>query len=144
MLRCRIVRLVLIVRLGRLLRCRLLVVWLILVWIGRLRRLLRLRRWLGWFVRLVILVVLSGFDSKSLGAAVAGDRFVFAVDRYSDESLGGVIARFETVELSSGSVVDLFAVGVVDAVDSAFVSSTVISGVFDREFVAVAGDMVDT
>ena len=144
MLRCRIVRLVLIVRLGRLLRCRLLVVWLILVWIGRLRRLLRLRRWLGWFVRLVILVVLSGFDSKSLGAAVAGDRFVLAVDRYSDESLGGVIARFETVEFSAGSVVDLFAVGVVDAVDSAFVSSAVVSGVFDREFVAIASDMVDT
>ena len=90
------------------------------------------------------MVVLSGFDSKSLGAAVAGDRFVLAVDRYSDESLGGVIARFETVELSSGSVVDLFAVGVVDAVDSAFVSSAVISGVFDRKFVAVASDMVDT
>ena len=144
MLRCRIVRLVLIVRLGRLLRCRLLVVWLILVWIGRLRRLLRLRRWLGWFVRLVILVVLSGFDSKSLGAAVAGDRFVLAVDRYSDESLGGVIARFETVEFSAGSVVDLFAVGVVDAVDSAFVSSAVIGSVFDREFVAIASDMVDT
>ena len=132
-----------IVRLGRLLRCRLLVVWLILVWIGRLRRLLRLRRWLGWFVRLVILVVLSGFDSKSLGAAVAGDRFVLAVDRYSDESLGGVIARFETVEFSAGSVVDLFAVGVVDAVDSAFVSSAVISGIFDRELVAIAGDVVD-
>ena len=144
MLRCRIVRLVLIVRLGRLLRCRLLVVWLILVWIGRLRRLLRLRRWLGWFVRLVILVVLSGFDSKSLGAAVAGESFVLTVDRYSDESLGGVIARFETVEFSAGSVVDLFAVGVVDAVDSAFVSSAVVSGVFDREFVAIAGDVVDT
>mgnify|MGYP003358197280 CR=1 FL=1 len=136
-----IVRLVLIVRFGRLLRRRLLVVWLILVWIGRL---LRLWCWFGRFVRLIILVVLSGFDSKSLGAAVAGDSFVFAIDRYSDESLGGVIARFETVELSSGSVVDLFAVGVVDAVDSAFVSSAVVSGVFDREFVAIAGDMVDT
>ena len=77
MLRCRIVRLVLIVRLGRLLRRRLLVVWLILVWIGRL---LRLRRWFGWFVRLIILVVLSGFDSKNLGAAVAGDSFVFTID----------------------------------------------------------------
>mgnify|MGYP001011780556 CR=1 FL=1 len=87
---------------------------------------------------------MSGLDSKSLGAAIAGDGFVLAVDRYSDESLGGVIARFETVELSSGSVVDLFAVGVVDVVNSAFVSSTVISGVFDREFVAVASDMVDT
>ena len=144
MLRCRIVRLVLIVRLGRLLRCRLLVVWLILVWIGRLRRLLRLRRWLGWFVRLVILVVLSGFDSKSLGAAVAGDSFVFAIDRYSDESLGGVIARFKTVEFSTGSVVDFFAVSIVDAINGIFVSSAVISGVLDRKFVAVASDMVDT
>ena len=144
MLRSRIVRLVLIVRFGRLLRRWLLVAWLVLAWIGWFRRLLRLWCWLGWFVRLIILVVLSGFDSKSLGAAVAGDRFVLAVDRYSDESLGGVIARFETVELSSGSVVDLFAVGVVDAVDSAFVSSAVISGVLDRKFVAVASDMVDT
>ena len=144
MLRCRIVRLVLIVRLGRLLRRRLLVVWLILVWIGRLRRLLRLRRWFGRFVRLVILVVLSGFDSESFGAAIAGDGFVLAVDRYSDKSLGGVIARFETVEFSASSVVDLFAISVVDAVDSAFVSSAVISGIFDREFVIVASDMVDT
>ena len=144
MLRCRIVRLVLIVRLGRLLRRRLLVVWLILVWIGRLRRLLRLWCWFGRFVRLIILVVLSGFDSKSLGAAVAGDGFVLAVDRYSDESLGGVIARLETVEFSAGSIVDLFAISVVDAVDSAFVGSAVVGSVFDREFVAVAGDMVDT
>ena len=142
MLRSWIVRLVLIVRLGRLLRRWLLVVWFILVWFRRFGRLLRLWCWFGRFVRLIILVVLSGFDSKSLGAAVAGDRFVLAVDRYSDESLGGVIARFETVELSSGSVVDLFAVGVVDAVDSAFVSSAVVSGVFDREFVAIAGDVV--
>ena len=144
MLRSWIVRLVLIVRFGRLLRRRLLVAWLVLAWIGWFRRLLRLRRWLGWFVQLVILVVLSGFDSKSLGAAVAGDGFVLAVDRYSDESLGGVIARFEAVEFSAGSVVDLFTVGVVDAVNSAFVSSAVIGSVFDREFVAVAGDMVDT
>ena len=144
MLRSWIVGLVLIVRLGRLLRRRLLVVWLILVWIGRLRRLLRLRRWFGRFVRLVILVVLSGFDSESFGAAIAGDGFVLAVDRYSDKSLGGVIARFETVEFSASSVVDLFAISVVDAVDSAFVSSAVISGVFDRKFVAVASDMVDT
>ena len=90
------------------------------------------------------MVVLSGFDSKSLGAAVAGDSFVFAIDRYSDESLGGVIARLETVEFSTGSIVDLFTVGVVDAVDSAFVGSAVVGSVFDREFVAVAGDMVDT
>ena len=141
MLRCRIVRLVLIVRLGRLLRCRLLVVWLILVW---LRRLLRLWCWFGRFVRLIILVVLSGFDSKSLGAAVAGDSFVFAIDRYSDESLGGVIARFKTVEFSTGSVVDFFAVSIVDAINGIFVSSAVISGVLDRKFVAVASDMVDT
>ena len=144
MLRCRIVRLVLVVRLGRLLRRWLLVVWLVLAWIGWFRRLLRLRRWFGWFVRLIILVVLSGFDSKSLGAAVAGDGFVLAVDRYSDESLGGVIARFEAVKFSAGSVVDLFTVGVVDAVDSAFVSGAVIGSVLDRKFVAVAGDMVDT
>ena len=144
MLRSWIVRLVLIVRFGRLLRRRLLVAWLVLAWIGWFRRLLRLRRWLGWFVRLVILVVLSGFDSKSLGAAVASDGFVLAVDRYSDESLGSVIARFETVEFSAGSVVDLFAISIVDAVDSAFVSSAVIGGVLDRKFVAVAGDMVDT
>ena len=138
------VGLVLIVRLGRLLRRRLLIVWLVLVWIGWFRRLLRLWCWFGRFVRLIILVVLSGFDSKSLGAAVAGDSFVLTVDRYSDESLGGVIARFETVEFSAGSVVDLFAVSVVDAVDSAFVSSTVVGSVFDREFVAIASDMVDT
>ena len=80
MLRSRIVRLVLIVRFGRLLRRWLLVAWLVLVWIGRFRRLLRLRRWFGRFVRLIILVVLSGFDSKSFGAAFAGDSFVFAVD----------------------------------------------------------------
>ena len=141
MLRSRIVGLVLVVRFGRLLRRWLLVVWLILTWIGRL---LRLWCWFGRFVRLIILVVLSGFDSKSLGAAVAGDGFVLAVDRYSDESLGGVITRFETVEFSAGSVVDLFAISVVDAVDSAFVGSAVISSVFDREFVAVASDMVDT
>ena len=141
MLRCRIVRLVLIVRLGRLLRRRLLVVWLILVWIGRL---LRLWCWFGRFVRLIILVILSGFDGKSLGAAVAGDGFVLTVDRYSDESLGGVITRFETVEFSAGSIVDLFTVGVVDAVNSAFVGGAVISGIFDREFVIVASDMVDT
>lgn len=144
MLRSWIVRLVLIVRFGRLLRRRLLIAWLVLAWIGWFRRLLRLRRWLGWFVRLVILVVLSGFDSKSLGAAVAGDSFVLAVDRYSDESLGGVIARFETVEFSAGSIVDLFTVGVVDAVNSAFVGGAVISSVLDRKFVAVASDMVDT
>lgn len=141
MLRCRIVRLVLIVRLGRLLRRRLLVVWLILVWIGRL---LRLWCWFGRFVRLIILVILSGFDGKSLGAAVAGDGFVLTVDRYSDESLGGVITRFETVEFSAGSIVDLFTVGVVDAVNSAFVGGAVISSVLDRKFVAVASDMVDT
>ena len=144
MLRCRTVRLVLVVRLGRLLRRRLLVAWLVLAWIGWFRRLLRLWCWFGRFVRLVILVVLSGFDSKSLGAVVAGDGFVLAVDRYSDESPGGVIARFETVEFSAGSVVDLFAVSVVDAVDSTFVSGTVVGSVFDREFVAVASDMVDT
>ena len=141
MLRCRIVKLVLIVRLGRLLRRRLLVVWLILVWIGRL---LRLWCWFGRFVRLIILVILSGFDGKSLGAAVAGDGFVLTVDRYSDESLGGVITRFETVEFSAGSIVDLFTVGVVDAVNSAFVGGAVISSVLDRKFVAVASDMVDT
>ena len=144
MLRSWIVRLVLIVRFGRLLRRRLLIAWLVLAWIGWFRRLLRLRRRFGRFVWLVILVVLSGFDSKSLGAAVAGDSFILTVDRYSDESLGGVITRFETVEFSAGSVVDLFAIGIVDAVDSAFVSSAVISGIFDREFVAVAGYMVDT
>lgn len=144
MLRSWIVGLVLVVSFGRLLRRWFLVVWLVLAWIGWFRRLLRLRRWFGWFVRLIILVVLSGFDSKSLGAAVAGDSFVFAIDRYSDESLGGVIARLETVEFSAGSIVDLFTVGVVDAVNSAFVGGAVISSVFDREFVAVAGDMVDT
>ena len=144
MLRSWIVRLVLIVRFGRLLRRRLLIAWLVLAWIGWFRRLLRLRRRFGRFVWLVILVVLSGFDSKSLGAAVAGDGFVLAVDRYSDESLGGVIARFEAVKFSAGSVVDLFTVGVVDAVDSAFVSSAVIGSVLDRKFVAVASDMVDT
>lgn len=144
MLRCRIIRLVLIVRLGRLLRRRLLVVWLVLVWIGWFRRLLRLWCWFGRFVQLVVLVVLSGFDSKSLGAAIAGDGFVLAVDRYSDESLGGVVARFETVEFSAGSIVDLFTVGVVDAVNSAFVGGAVISSVLDRKFVAVASDMVDT
>ena len=80
MLRSRIVRLVLIVRLGRLLRRRLLVVWLVLAWIGWFRRLLRLRCWFGRFVRLIILVVLSGFDGKSFGAAVAGDGFVLAID----------------------------------------------------------------
>lgn len=144
MLRSWIVRFVLIVRFGRLLRRRLLIAWLVLAWIGWFRRLLRLWCWFGRFVRLIILVVLSGFDSKSLGAAVAGDSFVFAIDRYSDESLGGVIARFETVELSASSVVDLFAIRVVDAVDSIFVSSAVVGSVFDREFVAVAGDMVDT
>ena len=143
MLRSWIVRLVLIVGFGRLLRRRLLVAWLVLIWIGRLRRLLRLWCWFGRFVRLVILVVLSGFDSKSLGAAVAGDSFIFAVDRHSDESLGGVITRFETVELRVGGIIDFFAVGVVDAVDSAFVSSAVISGIFDRELVAIAGDVVD-
>ena len=87
---------------------------------------------------------MSGLDSKSLGAAIAGDSFVLAVDRYSDESLGGVVARFETVEFSAGSIVDLFAISVVDAVDSAFVSSAVIGSVLDRKFVAVASDMVDT
>ena len=144
MLRSRIVGLVLVVRLGRLLRRWLLVAWLVLAWIGWFRRLLRLRCWFGRFVWLVILVVLSGLDSKSLGAAIAGDGFVLAVDRYSDKSLGGVIARFETVEFSASSVVDLFAISVVDAVDSAFVSSAVISSVLDRKFVAVASDMVDT
>ena len=144
MLRSWIVRLVLVVRFGRLLRRWILIAWLVLAWIGWFRRLLRLRCWFGRFVRLVILVVLSGFDSKSLGAAVAGDGFVLAVDRYSDESLGGVIARFEAVEFSAGSVVDLFTVGVVDAVNSAFVSSAVIGSVFDREFVAIASDIVDT
>ena len=100
--------------------------------------------WFGRFVRLIILVILSGFDGKSLGAAVAGDGFVLTVDRYSDESLGGVITRFETVEFSAGSIVDLFTVGVVDAVNSAFVGGAVISSVLDRKFVAVASDMVDT
>lgn len=90
------------------------------------------------------MVILSGFDGKSLGAAVAGDGFVLTVDRYSDESLGGVITRFETVEFSAGSIVDLFTVGVVDAVNSAFVGGAVISSVLDRKFVAVASDMVDT
>ena len=80
MLRSWIVRLVLIVRLGRLLRRWLLVVWFILVWFRRFGRLLRLWCWFGRFVRLIILVVLSGFDSKSLGAAVAGDSFVLTVD----------------------------------------------------------------
>lgn len=89
------------------------------------------------------MVILARLDGESLGAAVASNGFVFAVDRHGYEGFDSVVTGSKAIELAICSVVDLFTIGIVDTVNRAFVGGAIVSGVLDGEFVAIASDMVD-
>ena len=86
---------------------------------------------------------MTRLDGESLGAAVASNGFVLAVDRHGYESFDGVITGSKAVELAICSVVDFFTIGIVDTVNRAFVGGAIVSGVLDGEFVAIASDIVN-